>query len=110
MGDESVRVAVRVRPFNSRSAACTNEEQKRHFFKLICSFLVSFRENERAAKVCIKMEGNTTIIWDVNDEEKTRRKFAFDYSYWSHSGFHADSTGLLIPDDDKYACFDCIHS
>ncbi len=56
------------------------------------------------------MEGNTTIIWDVNDEEKTRRKFAFDYSYWSHSGFHADSTGLLIPDDDKYACFDIAHS
>eukprot|EP01119_Soliformovum_irregulare_P009831 TRINITY_DN2369_c0_g1_i1.p1 TRINITY_DN2369_c0_g1~~TRINITY_DN2369_c0_g1_i1.p1 ORF type:complete len:1807 (+),score=664.88 TRINITY_DN2369_c0_g1_i1:153-5573(+) len=58
MGDEdlSVKVAVRVRPFNSR-------------------------EIERGARCIIKMNGNTTWITDPADE--SQKSFAYDYSYWS---------------------------
>lgn len=77
MAEESVKVAVRVRPFNQR-------------------------ELDRGAKLCIEMKGNQTWIWDVNDMS-TRRSFSFDYSYWSHDGFHNDSSGLSIPDNDHYS-------
>ena len=60
MPAESLKVAVRVRPFNQR-------------------------ENDRNAKCIIRMSGiNTTIINPDTQEEK---EFAFDYSYWSHDGF-----------------------
>lgn len=71
----SVKVAVRVRPFNPRESA------------LNC-------------KLCVEMEGNTTIIED--DEGKTR-PFTFDYSFWSHDDFHTDEKGIFIPDSPKYA-------
>ncbi len=48
------------------------------------------------------MKGNQTWIWDVADLT-TKRSFAFDYSYWSHDGFHIDSTGLSVPDNDHYS-------
>merc|ERR1712127_1159682 len=59
--DGSVKVAVRVRPFNSR-------------------------ENDRKAKCIIKMNGKATTITDPsgNADPKT---FSFDYSYWSHDSF-----------------------
>ena len=53
-----VRVAVRVRPFNAR-------------------------ENERSAKLIIKMEGAKTTITDPDCGRE--HPFTFDYSYWSHT-------------------------
>ena len=56
---ESVKVAVRVRPFNGR-------------------------EKERSATCCIRMFGPKTVIIDADGNEK---EFAFDFSFWSHDGF-----------------------
>ncbi|XP_051516619.1 kinesin-like protein KIF1C isoform X2 [Myxocyprinus asiaticus] len=56
----SVKVAVRVRPFNSR-------------------------ENSKDAKCVIQMQGNTTCIWNPKQPKDAAKNFSFDYSYWSHS-------------------------
>ncbi|XP_061593550.1 kinesin-like protein KIF1A isoform X7 [Cololabis saira] len=59
MAGASVKVAVRVRPFNSR-------------------------EIGRESKCIIQMSGNTTTI--VNPKQaKDNKSFNFDYSYWSHT-------------------------
>lgn len=73
----SVKVAVRIRPFNSR-------------------------ENEMGAKVCLRMtkQGQTIITNPEDDKDKT---FTFDYSYWSHDGYHVGDDGELIADNDMYA-------
>eukprot|EP00730_Choanoeca_flexa_P004716 TRINITY_DN11781_c0_g1_i2.p1 TRINITY_DN11781_c0_g1~~TRINITY_DN11781_c0_g1_i2.p1 ORF type:complete len:975 (+),score=271.67 TRINITY_DN11781_c0_g1_i2:494-3418(+) len=76
MGDEAVRVAVRVRPFNSREKAA-------------------------GAKLIIKMSGNSTTITDP--EDNSEKVFAFDYSYWSHDGFEEQENGYLAPTDPHYA-------
>lgn len=60
----SVKVAVRVRPFNSR-------------------------EIDLQSKLIIEMNSNTTKITDIQTNEK--RDFTFDYSFWSHDGFETDS-------------------
>lgn len=75
---ENVKVAVRVRPFNSR-------------------------EKDRNATLIIKMQGNSTYIRDPSDSKAEPRKFAFDYSYWSHDGFNEQPDGYLAPVDAKYA-------
>ena len=75
MGGESVRVAVRVRPFNGR-------------------------EKDRNAKLIIGMNGAATSI--TNPETGEAKTFTFDFSYWSHSDFE-DQDGLLVPTTDKYA-------
>jgi hypothetical protein len=49
------------------------------------------------------MRGNTTTIFDVNDPEKSKRDFTFDFSYWSHDAFHIDANGVAVPDSDRYA-------
>lgn len=68
MGD-SVKVAVRVRPYNSR-------------------------EKTEGAELCVSMNRNTTKIW--NHETNYEKEFNFDYSYWSHDGFVEDpATGIL---------------
>lgn len=68
----SVKVAVRVRPFNSR-------------------------EKERASTVIVKMAGGTTTLVDVDNGNK-ERKFDFDCSYWSHDGFEVDpETAYMSP-------------
>ncbi|XP_041460234.1 kinesin-like protein KIF28P isoform X3 [Lytechinus variegatus] len=76
---ESVKVAVRCRPFNSR-------------------------EKARNAKLIINMSGNTTTITNPEDPKEEPRKFNFDYSYWSHDGFKAPATddGYLEPSNSKY--------
>ena len=68
----SVKVAVRVRPFNERE------------IKML------------SAKCCIKMEGQRTIIKDYCIG--TERTFTFDYSFWSHDGYKTDD-GTMIPSD-----------
>ncbi|XP_033731250.1 kinesin-like protein KIF28P, partial [Pecten maximus] len=75
---ESVKVAVRVRPFNSR-------------------------ETSRNAKLIIEMSGKTTEIMDPENMSAEPRRFAFDYSYWSHDQFNENSEGYLEPSGGKYA-------
>ncbi|XP_059923189.1 kinesin-like protein KIF1A isoform X3 [Gadus macrocephalus] len=55
----SVKVAVRVRPFNSR-------------------------ETGKDSKCIIQMNGNTTTILNPK-QPKENKSFNFDYSYWSHT-------------------------
>eukprot|EP00045_Choanoeca_perplexa_P012559 m.137426 g.137426 ORF g.137426 m.137426 type:complete len:975 (+) comp16054_c1_seq5:1658-4582(+) len=76
MADEAVRVAVRVRPFNSREKAA-------------------------GSKLIIKMKGESTTIVDPSDQSE--KVFAFDHSYWSHDGFEEKSDGYLSPTSEKYA-------
>ena len=73
MGDEeNVKVAVRVRPFNKR-------------------------EIGRKAKLIVEMSGNQTAIWDPKNPND-KKKFAFDYSYWSFDGSKDDKSGYTAPD------------
>ncbi|KAM4612311.1 kinesin-like protein KIF1C [Polymixia lowei] len=60
MAGASVKVAVRVRPFNSR-------------------------ETNRDAKCVIQMQGNTTCISNPKQPKDGPKNFTFDYSYWSHT-------------------------
>jgi hypothetical protein len=80
----SVKVAVRVRPFNQR-------------------------EKERESTCVIHMSGNTTTIKDDLGQDKN---FAFDYSFWSHDSFMPREDGYSEAIDDKYAdqkiVFDCV--
>lgn len=46
------------------------------------------------------MAGNQTIIKHPSTGEE--KKFAFDFSYWSHDGFK-DVGGYLTGSDSKYA-------
>ncbi|XP_033894319.3 kinesin-like protein KIF1A isoform X18 [Acipenser ruthenus] len=59
MAAASVKVAVRVRPFNSR-------------------------EISKDSKCIIQMTGNTTTILNPK-QPKENKSFNFDYSYWSHT-------------------------
>ena len=79
MSDSSVKVAVRVRPFNGR-------------------------EKQESAELCISMSGTSTTIF--NKSTNFSRAFIFDYSYWSHDQFIEDpETGQFIKSDpsSKYA-------
>ena len=67
VGDsESIRVAVRVRPFNAREAA-------------------------RGCKCCVEMKGQkTTLLNDADRSGNGRREFTFDHCYWSHDRSSSD--------------------
>ncbi|KAM8862799.1 kinesin-like protein KIF1B isoform 7-T8 [Spinachia spinachia] len=60
MSGASVKVAVRVRPFNSR-------------------------EMGKDSKCIIQMQGNTTTILNPKAPKEPAKTFSFDYSYWSHT-------------------------
>ncbi|XP_070766665.1 kinesin-like protein KIF1B [Enoplosus armatus] len=60
MSGASVKVAVRVRPFNSR-------------------------EMSKDSKCIIQMQGNTTTITNPKAPKEPAKTFSFDYSYWSHT-------------------------
>lgn len=81
----SVKVAVRVRPFNSREVELKSEN-------------------------CIEMIGNMTKLKDPSTGNV--RDFTFDYSFWSHDCFDTTEDGLYVPINDKYAdqkkVFDCV--
>ncbi|KAG8508288.1 LOW QUALITY PROTEIN: Kinesin-like protein KIF1B, partial [Galemys pyrenaicus] len=68
MAGASVKVAVRVRPFNSR-------------------------EMSRDSKCIIQMSGSTTTIVNPKQPKETPKSFSFDYSYWSHTSV----SGALLP-------------
>lgn len=71
----SVKVAVRVRPFNPR-------------------------EKQLNSKLCVDMQGNSTI---VEDDDGKPRTFTFDYSFWSHDEFIEEPNGYLRAEGNKYA-------
>ncbi|XP_042335344.1 kinesin-like protein KIF1B isoform X4 [Sceloporus undulatus] len=60
MSGASVKVAVRVRPFNSR-------------------------ETSKESKCIIQMQGNSTSILNPKNPKEPPKSFSFDYSYWSHT-------------------------
>ena len=49
------------------------------------------------------MIGNSTEIIDPDNPKASPKKFAFDYSYWSHDGYKEQANGYLEPVDGKYA-------
>ncbi|KAM6217435.1 kinesin-like protein KIF28 [Rhynchocyon petersi] len=71
---DSVKVAVRVRPFSQR-------------------------EKNSGSKCIISMHSRTTTaIQDPKNPENVKT-FTFDLAYWSHSGFLKDKDGVLISAD-----------
>ncbi|XP_062397701.1 kinesin-like protein KIF1B isoform X4 [Sardina pilchardus] len=60
MSGASVKVAVRVRPFNSR-------------------------ETSKESQCIIQMQGKTTTIQNPKNPKEAPKSFNFDYSYWSHT-------------------------
>ena len=71
----SVKVAVRVRPFNTR-------------------------EKDNNSICCIEMNQTQTTI---KDELGQPRTFTFDHSFWSHDSYIEQENGYLAPDDSgKY--------
>jgi len=71
----SIKVGVRVRPFNNRE----------------------LQMNER---LVVEMKENKTILFNEKGEKK---EFIFDYSLWSFDGFQTDSqTGYCKPTNPKY--------
>ncbi|XP_038677297.1 kinesin-like protein KIF1B isoform X19 [Scyliorhinus canicula] len=60
MSGASVKVAVRVRPFNSR-------------------------ETGKDSKCIIQMQGSSTSIINPRNPKESPKSFSFDYSYWSHT-------------------------
>merc|ERR1712142_385882 len=53
------------------------------------------REKNLKSQLIIGMEGQTTLISNPDFPTKEPRKFAFDYSYWSHDGFKVEEDGFL---------------
>ncbi|XP_067150668.1 kinesin-like protein KIF28 [Apteryx mantelli] len=67
---DSVKVAVRVRPFSQR-------------------------EKDAGSKCVISMNSNSTSIYDPRNPGHMKT-FTFDLAYWSHSGFLKDKNGMLV--------------
>ncbi len=67
-----VRIAVRVRPFNSRELGLQSA-------------------------CCVEMPGDGAVVVrkDQLDDDAEVKKFAFDFAYWSHDGCEADEHGML---------------
>uniref|UniRef100_A0A7M5U6V4 Kinesin-like protein 6 n=2 Tax=Clytia hemisphaerica TaxID=252671 RepID=A0A7M5U6V4_9CNID len=49
------------------------------------------------------MQGDSTYITDPANMGAEPRKFAFDYSYWSHDGYKEEEDGYLSPTNPSYA-------
>lgn len=60
-----------------------------------------FNAREAGTKVCVVMNGPTTLLVDPNTGDE--RTFTFDYSFWSHDGFRVDENGINVPTSPKYA-------
>jgi hypothetical protein len=73
----SVKVAIRVRPFNERE----------NFLGCIC---------------CVDMRDNTTILYENREKNKKQHYFTFDYSIWSHDEFHIGENGYMHPTSNRY--------
>lgn len=77
MSGSSVKVAVRVRPFNER-------------------------EKKLKDKCILKMDGYKTTI--TNPADGNTKDFTFDYSFWSHDGYIEESNGYLKTDPSHMGC------
>ncbi|MGH0136011.1 UNVERIFIED_CONTAM: hypothetical protein FKN15_001723 [Acipenser sinensis] len=75
---DSVKVAVRVRPFNKR-------------------------EKDASSRCIISMNSNTTTIYDPRNPQN-RKTFTFDFAYWSHSDFIKSKDGMLVPGEPN-SCY-----
>ena len=84
----SVKVAVRVRPFNQR-------------------------EKDMEAVCCVTMNGPSTTIKnpDEDSHKERERTFAFDYSFWSHDQFENDENGYShkTSEDSPYATQEMVY-
>ncbi|XP_078413744.1 kinesin-like protein KIF28 [Cetorhinus maximus] len=69
---DSVKVAVRVRPFNQM-------------------------EKDAGSRCIISVVLNSITVCDPRNRNNTK-SFTFDLSYWSHSAFIKNEEGILIPD------------
>lgn len=78
----SIKVAVRVRPLNSR-------------------------EIRLGSEICVDMSGNTTTLVDPKGR---KRDFAYDYSFWSLDGYEEEDNGVLKGTGDKYADQDYVYN
>ena len=67
----SVKVAIRVRPFNER-------------------------EKKLGSELCVKMKNDTQVIL-VDDEGNETRKYNFDCAIWSHDGYEQMENGYFKP-------------
>ena len=61
------------------------------------------REKTRNSVQIIKMMDKSTEIVDPSQPDAEPKRFAFDYSYWSHDGFEEKSDGYLSPTTPNYA-------
>ena len=61
------------------------------------------REIARNATLIIGMSGKQTTISNPEDPKAEPRKFAFDYSYWSHDEYKERPDGYLEPSGARYA-------
>ena len=63
-------------------------------------FTLLFQRELKANSECIiSMQGQTTIITDP--EKKEQKTFAFDQSYWSHSGYIENKNGVFLPENTR---------
>lgn len=74
---DSIKVAVRVRPFNDR-------------------------EKGRGAKLVVAMEGKQTHLVNPNNTSEKPKIFTYDHSYWSHDGFVTKDDGYWEPTSTRY--------
>ena len=82
----SVKVAVRVRPFNEREKALQAAGS-------------ASQDSMIHGKCIVQMNGPmTTIIDPVTGQA---RPFTFDYSFYSHDGFVVDKDGVNVPADEQ---------
>ena len=129
MSGDSVRVAVRVRPFNhresDRNARCiittngpqttiTNPETgacERASRRLLLRRRACRR---RRAAACLPPAAcrpparpaarrSTEPLTLAAPRAEETRTFTFDYSYWSHDEFEEEDDGLFVPVSEKYA-------
>ena len=79
----SVKVAVRVRPFNERELKASQP------------------------RCCVEMSGPTTTLLEALGGEP--RHFTFDYSFWSHDQFVLRPDGAAVPEDEASQYADQTH-
>eukprot|EP00051_Salpingoeca_urceolata_P020721 m.314922 g.314922 ORF g.314922 m.314922 type:complete len:1108 (-) comp19670_c2_seq9:693-4016(-) len=79
-GEDVVRVAVRVRPFNLREK----------------------RSGQQQCVVTMDASGATTTLAHPTGA-RPQRTFTFDHSYWSCDGFEEDADGVLRATTPRYA-------
>lgn len=80
----SVKVAVRVRPFNERENA-------------MHAASAESQDSAIHSKCIVQMDGPMTAIIDPVTGQA--RPFTFDYSFYSHDGFVTDEDGVHVPEE-----------